>query len=188
MPRAAKLFSGPAVRLLNAVRYRKDVHVDHVTHVMNVLYPVDALKHWNRFYGSRGFQEYQFVVPPEHGAAAMDEFVEGCRRFKLAPFFAVIKRFGTHERQGTLSFPMPGYTLTSDFEANPANDAFFAWHTGRVREMGGRLYLAKDSAMTPAQFEGMYARIAEWREVVRRLDPGNRFTSDLAARLGIKPW
>jgi decaprenylphospho-beta-D-ribofuranose 2-oxidase len=83
---------------------------------------------------------------------------------------------------------MPGYTLTSDFEASRSNDAFFAWHTGRVREMGGRLYLAKDSAMTPAQFEGMYPRIAEWREVARRLDPGNRFTSDLAARLGIKPW
>jgi decaprenylphospho-beta-D-ribofuranose 2-oxidase len=183
-----KLFAGPMVRLLNAVRYAKDVHVDRVTHLLNVLYPVDALKHWNRFYGASGFQEFQFDVPTEAAHTAMDEFIGGCRRNRLAPFFAVVKRFGDHRRKGLLSFPMPGYTLTSDFERHPANAAFFEAFTDRVMELGGRIYLAKDSAMPARQFERMYDHISEWREIVRRYDPGNRVTSDLATRLGMKPW
>lgn len=183
-----KLFTQTTVRLLNAVRFARQDAQDYTTHVMNFQYPVDIFKHWNRFYGRRGFQEYQFVVPPEVAASAFTEFIEASRQADLRPFFAIVKQFGTAAPAGLLSFPQSGYTLMADFESRPENQAFFHAFTERVIGWGGKIYLAKDSYLTCAQFERMYSTIERWRAIARRADPHNRLQSDLSRRLEIKPW
>ncbi len=55
----------------------------------------------------------------------------------------------------------------------------------RVLEVGGRLYLAKDSRMRPEHVPVMYPRLDEWREVRDGLDPDRRLNSDLARRLDL---
>jgi decaprenylphospho-beta-D-ribofuranose 2-oxidase len=50
---------------------------------------------------------------------------------------------------------------------------------------GGRLYLAKDSRMSPAMMAASYPRLAEWQRVRDSLDPQGVFTSDLARRLSL---
>ena len=54
-----------------------------------------------------------------------------------------------------------------------------------VLEHGGRLYLAKDAMMSADTFARMYPRLDEFRAVKTRVDPGNRFVSSQARRLGI---
>ena len=51
--------------------------------------------------------------------------------------------------------------------------------------LGGRLYLAKDALTDAATFAAMYPRLPEFRAARRRLDPGGRFSSSQARRLGL---
>ena len=53
----------------------------------------------------------------------------------------------------------------------------------RVVEASGRVYLAKDSRMSPATFEAMYPRLDDFRRIRDRVDPTGRFQSDLSRRL-----
>ena len=185
---AIRMFNRPFVRLLNAARYAHHANVTRTTHIMNIHYPVDLLKHWNKLYGPRGFHEYQFLVSEEVMPAALTRFIEESRRFSLSPFFVVVKRFGSMPREGLLSFPRAGFTLMADFENRRENQAFFRSFTEFLLEAGGRIYLAKDSSMTRQQFERMYDTVPVWRSIVKRFDPGNKIQSDLSIRLGMKPW
>lgn len=186
LPRV-KLFNSYSIRLLNAIRYTIQKNQNKVTHIRNFHYPVDALKHWNSFYGRKGFHEYQFVVDNENAQFAIREFIKNCMQLSLPPFFAVVKKFGDIQREGLLSFPKEGFTLMGDFENRPENQQFFNKFTDFILELGGRTYLAKDSYTTKEQFKKMYKNLDLWREITRKYDPGNKIMSDLSVRLDMKP-
>jgi decaprenylphospho-beta-D-ribofuranose 2-oxidase len=81
---------------------------------------------------------------------------------------------------------MPGWTLALDFPAGtrqlaPLMDRL----DGLVRGAGGRIYLAKDSRVSPAAFASMYPRLDEFRKLRAEIDPGGLLASDLSRRLGI---
>lgn len=183
-----KIFNRPFVRGLNALRFALNANQRSVMRVRDFHHPVDALKNWNQLYGPGGFHEYQFLVSEEHVLEALNNFLAVSKRFSVKPFFAVVKKFGSMDRKGLLSFPAPGVTIMADFENSPVNQSFFSYFTDYLLELGGRIYLAKDSYLTRSQFAGMYPRLDEWRDIVQRYDPENRVRSDLSQRLGLKPW
>jgi decaprenylphospho-beta-D-ribofuranose 2-oxidase len=95
----------------------------------------------------------------------------------------VLKRFGP-ANPAPLSFPQPGWTLAADVPARLTGLAEVLNELDEVvATVGGRLYLAKDSRMSPHMFERTYPRLAEWRAQRARLDPQGVFTSDLSRRL-----
>jgi len=150
-------------------------------------YPLDALGAWNRAYGKRGFVQYQCVLPLKESARGLGRLREALAESRQPCFLAVLKRFGP-EGPGLLSFPMPGYTLALDFPVG--GEELFALlrkFDDLVLEHGGRVYLAKDACLDPERFRLMYPRFAEWLEIKRRVDPGDRFRSELSRRLGITP-
>jgi FAD/FMN-containing dehydrogenase len=111
--------------------------------------------------------------------------MEELQRSRRSSFLSVLKRFGP-EGSGLLSFPMEGYTLTLDFPIR--DDGLFPFLDrldGIVLKYGGRVYLAKDARMRAETFHAMYPRLREWQEIKSRVDPENRFDSDLARRLRI---
>jgi len=147
-------------------------------------YPLDLVSGWNRMYGTRGFVQYQCVVP--FGAEdALRGAIERLTRSHAASFLAVLKRFGPGT-PGPLSFPSAGWTLALDFAVGPRHLAGLLDELDvRVTEAGGRCYLAKDGRADPALVPVWYPRLAEWREVQRRLDPAGVLTSDLERRLDL---
>ncbi|TFV56735.1 FAD-binding oxidoreductase [Mycobacterium sp. PS03-16] len=162
--------------------YRKSgTYRNKVQNLTQFYHPLDMFGEWNRAYGSRGFLQYQFVVPTE----AVDEFkaiIVDIQRSGHYSFLNVFKLFGPGNR-APLSFPIPGWNVCVDFPIKAGLGDFVNGLDHRVLQFGGRLYTAKDSRTSAETFHAMYPRIDEWIAVRRRVDPDGVFASDMARRL-----
>ncbi len=145
---------------------------------------LDGISHWHRVYGSRGFTQYQCVIPGE--VDAYREFLSIFQRGGGSSFVTVLKDCGARGR-GLLSFPQPGVSLALDIPIRGEETRRLVFELNEfVVARGGRIYLAKD-AFTPAdQFRRMYPRLAEFEAVRRIWDPEGRLQSAQSRRLGIR--
>lgn len=132
------------------------------------------------------FIEYQFVVPENSLLSIHKEFSKRLRH--LNRYMYILKRFGNVPSRGLLSFVKPGFTIGIWFPESAAMRQHFAEFADCLLEVGGRVYLAKDSCISPAQLEQMYPNLNKWRQIVKEYDPDNRIQSDLSRRLNLKPW
>jgi FAD/FMN-containing dehydrogenase len=157
--------------------------VEGVVHPQPFLYPLDAVRHWNRLYGRRGMVQYQCVVPGRGDGAIFRELIEIVARMGGASPVAVIKDCGA-EGRGTISFPMPGMSLALDLPYLPGHtQALVDALNERVIAAGGRIYLSKDALTRREHFAAMEPRLARWNDVRRKWDPERTITSALAQRL-----
>jgi decaprenylphospho-beta-D-ribofuranose 2-oxidase len=148
-------------------------------------YPLDAIAHWNRMYGKRGFVQYQCVIPDATSFEGIRKLLEELSNSRRASFLAVLKRLGPQSK-GLLSFPMAGYTLALDLPIR--NKGLFLLLNKLdeiVLQHGGRVYLAKDARLSAESFRAMYPRYPEWLKIRNAVDPHNRFGSSLSRRLEI---
>lgn len=159
------------VGAFNAVYFHKQLkpYIKTTVDYEPFFYPLDAVSEWNRLYGKRGLLQFQCVLPWDSAREGITEIMNEITRSRLSSFLAVLKAFGDVPSPGFMSFPRPGITLAMDFPIR--RDASFPLYS-RLAEMtrsfGGRLYPAKDAAMTEAQFKVFYP---QWERLEAARDP-----------------
>lgn len=149
------------------------------------LYPLDSLLDWNRMYGKRGFHQFQCLLPDEHAPDGMRRLLETVSAAGAASFLAVIKSMGG-AGVGLLSFAQRGFTLALDIPHRAGSIDLLRKLEQITLDHGGRIYLAKDSALSPEGFRAMYPEHKAFQTLIDALDPERLMTSDMARRLELR--
>jgi FAD/FMN-containing dehydrogenase len=163
------------IRLFNEAYFRANKHPrPQVIDFDPFFYPLDAVSNWNAIYGSKGFLQYQFVMPGSVG-----EVLDRVAQSKLASFLTVIKRFGPLPSPGLMSFPREGTTVCFDFaEGAPRLRPLLDELDRIVLDGGGAVYPAKDSRMSASTFRRSFPQFETFAQFV---DP--RFSSTFWRRV-----
>lgn len=172
------------VKMFNFLYYHKNTRreINNIVSYEPFFYPLDAILHWNRGYGKKGFIQYQFVLPVER-RDGLERILNEISRRGLGSFLAVLKVFG--EQDDLISFPKKGYTLALDFPVRKGLFEFLDELDKIVLECGGRLYLSKDARMKPETLRKGYDRFNDFVQIIRNYDPEQKFSSIQSERLEI---
>lgn len=180
---SASLVNGMSLRAFNELYYR--LPKPGATDTAKVcwdpfFYPLDRIQGWNKLYGTKGFFQYQCVVPEDSGGReALARLLAAISASGQGSFLTVLKRFGELRSPGLMSFPRPGYTLALDFpNLGDRTLRLLDALDDIVVSVGGRVYAAKDSRMSGSAFRKFYP---EWESFARHIDP--RFSSSFWRRV-----
>lgn len=161
--------SAPVVRTFNTAYWKLHARGLRRMSAAKFLFPLDALLHWNRIYGRRGFLQFQCVVPHAGAADAVAALLGAVAASGEGSFLSVLKTFGDVPSPGLLSFPRPGVTFALDFAMNGATTlALLERLEAIVIEAKGAIYPAKDARMSPRAFRASFPRLDEFEAC---LDP-----------------
>jgi FAD/FMN-containing dehydrogenase len=178
------LLNNFTMRLFNFFIYHKNFKKKKVSNVPYepFFYPLDAILHWNRGYGKKGFVQYQFVVPLENKNGLI-AILNKIAQKGWGSFLAVLKVFG--EQKDLISFPMEGYTLALDFPVRDNLFEFLEELDKIVLEYNGRIYLSKDARMKSDTFWNGYSNAKKFASVIEKYDAEKKFSSVQSSRLSI---
>lgn len=176
-----------SIKAFNFLFYNKQFKkvLKNIIDYNSFFYPLDAIANWNRMYGSRGFTQYQFVLPKENSSEGLKEILTRISKSGKGSFLAVLKLFGKPNDNAMLSFPREGYTLALDFRIEKGLFKLLDELDEIVIKYGGRHYLAKDVRMTANTFSESYLdKIEQFENVVNKFNKG-KFESIQTKRLKI---
>lgn len=162
---------GPlSMKIFNHVYYWKGLvsSENSVVPYEPFFFPLDAILHWNRLYGKKGFLQYQCVVPfGASGQQALKEIFTIIKKSQQGSFLAVLKNFGAIASPGMLSFPRPGVTLALDFSLHDKRVFDVLSRCDEVvQSVRGAVYPAKDARMSAEMFQSSFPRLAEFKKYV----------------------
>lgn len=142
-------------------------------------YPLDAILHWNRMYGRRGFLQYQFHAPFSAGKEVVSDIFRRIARSGEGSFLAVLKTFGSIKSPGLMSFPREGVNLALDFPFRGKSTLkLLDILDDAVADAGGAVYPAKDARMSARAFKRFFP---QWNEFAQFID--QKFSSDFWRRV-----
>ena len=170
--------------IFNSLYYWKHYQkrVEAVVSPEPFFYPLDAIGDWNRAYGSRGFTQYQCVLPRAAGPAAVRAFMVLLTQLGGASPLCVIKDCGP-EGKGLLSFPLEGTSVAVDMAVSPDIQRIVDRLNEFVIAAGGRIYLTKDRFTRADHFRAMEPRLPAFLAVREKYDPQHRLRSAQSVRL-----
>jgi decaprenylphospho-beta-D-ribofuranose 2-oxidase len=147
------------------------------------LFPVHGSEVYFRLFGSRGFHEYQALVPH----ARLEEYIAGVksssRRRRVVVTLASAKLFSG--LSDLLRFSGDGICFSVNVPRGPRSLSFLEDLDGLVIEVGGKPNIIKDSRLPRAVMDAAYPEADRLRALLRAWDPARIFRSELSTRLGL---
>jgi decaprenylphospho-beta-D-ribofuranose 2-oxidase len=179
------LLNSFSVRVLN-VMYRhqqRSVLAGKTLALHEALFPIHKAQLYFKLFGTRGFHEYQVILPLE----AMRDYLVAIRskisQQGIAVSLASAKAFdGPRE---LLRFTGVGVCLALNFPRSAVTHEFMSFLDERVIELGGVPNIIKDSRLPRAVVDACYPGASEFRAALRAFDPKRIFRSELSERLGL---
>ncbi len=149
------------IRIFNKLYYARPSanKKDQFVHYDSFFYPLDAVHHWNKIYGRRGFVQYQFVVPMNVSYEVIQQVLTILAEHEMGSFLAVLKLFGDAHQHRYLHFPMKGYTLALDIPITKKLWRVLDQLDDIVTNAGGKIYLTKDARLKKNHFEQQYLQL-----------------------------
>jgi decaprenylphospho-beta-D-ribofuranose 2-oxidase len=151
----------------------------------NFCFPLDHLVNFNKMYGRDGFYSFHCGIP-QGNHEGVRELLRAISAARAGSMAAVLKPMGG-PGEGLMSFPLKGYGLAVDTPRRSDTEALYAQLERMVLQHGGRIYAAKDALMSARGYRQMFPELENFRRVLRQVDPGGRFQSDMSRRLAIRP-
>jgi len=172
------------IKISNFLYYLFNKNNFKLTYYKKFFFPLDNFKDWNKLYGSKGFYQYQFVIPEENSKNNLKKIISIIKKSKFIPYLAVMKKMGT-QNSNYLSFPIKGYSFALDFKNELNITKFFDKLDKIIIKMKGRIYLAKDSSINKDNFFKMYPKVEEFKKIISKYNPAGKITSLQSLRLGL---
>jgi len=138
-----------SIRAHNFFYFNKKREAEELVSLDKYFYPLDALLNWNRFYGRRGFVQYQFCLPEKNAQEGMGKVLAAIRKSGETPFLTVLKRHGERPPEAIHSFPIQGYSLALDFPRTRGIFDLVKTLDALVLGLEGKIYLTKDACSRP---------------------------------------
>lgn len=177
------MVSSPLMRIYNWNYARKlNKNRTRTIRLDECFFPLDAISHWNRLYGIRGFHQLQFVVPMDKSKNVIDDLLNDMRKAGHVPVLSVVKIHGDMPLPGILSFTTPGISVAFDFINKKGTDQFIKKLHGKIADAGGKVYLVKDAILSSSDFERMYPQADQFRMEIAKYNTG-QISSLLSKRL-----
>jgi decaprenylphospho-beta-D-ribofuranose 2-oxidase len=188
-----KILNNPiGMRTINALKYRmakafEDGKISLQSHAQ-FHFLLDSVPGWEKSYDPFGLLQFQCFIPEDRALGTFKLLAEVQKGHGIISFLGVMKK---HKRSKTiLNYSVDGYSLAMDFKraADPRPLQLLCDEmTKIVIESGGKLYLAKDSAMTADMLLAMHGeqKLNEFRAIRQKFDPENLLSSSLGQRLGL---
>lgn len=149
-------------------------------------FPISKITDTRNLSPKRKIIQVQFSIPKKN-EGFLEELIEKLI-FKQIPLLCSIKRITGQTLKNNFSFMQDGWTVAVDFSQSYFDMQSYNNFLKELIGLEGKIYLAKDVLLTENQFKTMYPDFKIWEDIVKKIDPYNKFQSLLSKRLGLKKW
>lgn len=172
-------------RIMNSIYFRQEARVrkPQLIPLQKAIFPLHNKQVYFWLYGTKGFHEYQVIVPRNCFAEFVNMLRKEIERRPVAIGLASAKCF--KGRQELLRFNGDGICLSLNFPRNRTADDFLNFLDKTTILVGGIPNIIKDSRLSRKVVEKTYPKIDEFRELLRDFDPKRRMQSELSKRLSL---
>lgn len=171
------------IKLFNNFYFLKEKNSLKVVDLEQYFYPLDKIKNWNLLYGKQGFIQYQFLLPEENIIENIKILINKFYELNLISYLSVLKKMGK-KNKNFLSFPDKGFALALDIKNKPGLKKSINILDTFLVNMGGRVYLTKDSLMNEENFKKSYPNWNKF-QIIRDKYKAKIFKSNQSLRIGL---
>lgn len=159
---------------------------NEIKNIKDVLFPLSNVSNTKNIASKRKIIQVQFSLPEKN-----EDYLQRLLNIlvhKQIPLLCSLKKLGSTETDLNLSFVQNGWTVAIDFAADKFNHKEIRIFYRELIALEGMVYLAKDSTLLKNEFHEMFLNFNNWKNIVKKIDPDNKYQSMMSSRLGIKDW